>query len=386
MSYESLKNNIDDLTKLVTESTFDISKFFSPDKEIIKRLITANNVSVNQELAQIMIYGLIEARNQYNKRLSDIENLDISEAEKDIKRYELDDEIQTTYGVEDINDEELDKIFPIKTSNFKDTIEDLKTQVKTSVANLSKEAKSLPQLLGNSALIAASSIGGISLLAISLPVPNIPGALSMLGSLIDIFIKLIDKLKTIISYLEPLKKINLLVDEDNLEKITNILNTFLKTIINVFKPITAIEENINKLLDFLKELFSSNNIERRIRKISRKLRKLNYLPNNNFENVDEDDIDEVEDILEEYEVINKDSKTAAVRLKPDKEKIYKDSMQNLENTISNLPAAPDISNIAISAVDEFLYDVELPDGRTITDITKDEVDELRKDYIVKIIN
>lgn len=105
-----------------------------------------------------------------------------------------------------------------------------------------------------------------------------------------------------------------------------------------------------------------------------------YVIDKDFKNVSEDDIDEVEDILENWEVVFLNNRSVAVR-----QKKMLDAEGN-EVTMEQLIDGLDKIEVLVDSIkenlpdpekeDEFIYDVQFSDGRSLFGLTKQDIDGL----------
>jgi hypothetical protein len=110
-----------------------------------------------------------------------------------------------------------------------------------------------------------------------------------------------------------------------------------------------------------------------------------YVIDKDFKNVSDDDMDEVESILENWEVVFINNRKVAVRQKKmldsDGKEINMDSLLNnldkIEGLMDNIKV-----NLPTNVDDDFIYDVRFSDGRTLSGITRQEVDGLETAYTV----
>jgi hypothetical protein len=154
----------------------------------------------------------------------------------------------------------------------------------------------------------------------------------------------------------------------------------------------SIEDFIKRAISAIKNSTSSDKEGRRARTIARRLRSMEYLPNNDFVRVDEDDIDEVERILEDWEVVKTgkyiDQTKIEATLGEVKRKVSIDELlkelDNLDNVVVNVKDLTGISGDFEENVNEdiVVFDVELPNGEKIIGLSEEELDGLRSTYNV----
>lgn len=343
MSLEKLENNINNLEDKVAQSEFDISNSFMEDKEIYKNIIRIENPTITEQELDVMFDGI-----------------DIPE---------------------------LEGVYPISENKYKQKVEELKTEVRNAVSQLYKEFKSLASLLATSTVSTVSSIPALTI-TVTAPPWNIPDAITKCSMLIDLFLKIVDKLKTSVSLISPIKKLKFLIDSDNIQSITGPINLIIKAILALFSPITILSDFIKQLLNFIKSIFGGKNEKTSIERVTKRLRKLNYLSSirdEDIDKVDEDDRSEVEQILENYKVVRPRSKDNAVELK-DKDK-FNDQVKNLQNSIEKTSQFLKNNQPNQSQdLDNFVFDVKLPDGTILEGLTQEEKNEIDKLYELQFVS
>lgn len=343
MSLEKLENNINNLEDKVAQSEFDISDSFMEDKEIYKNIIRIENPTITEQELDVMFDGI-----------------DIPE---------------------------LEGVYPISENKYKQKVEELKTEVRNAVSQLYKEFKSLASLLATSTVSTVSSIPALTI-TVTAPPWNIPDAITKCSMLIDLFLKIVDKIKTSVSLISPIKKLKFLIDPDNIQPITGPINLIIKAILALFSPITILSDFIKQLLNFIKSIFGGKNEKTSIERVTKRLRKLNYLSSirdEDIDKVDEDDRSEVEQILENYKVVRPRSKDNAVELK-DKDK-FNDQVKNLQNSIEKTNQFLKNNQPNQSQdLDNFVFDVKLPDGTILEGLTQEEKNEIDKLYELQFVS
>lgn len=111
-----------------------------------------------------------------------------------------------------------------------------------------------------------------------------------------------------------------------------------------------------------------------------------YVIDKDFKNVSEDDIDEVEDILENWEVVFLNNKRVAVRQKKMLDAEGNEvTMDQLIDGLDKIEALVDSIKETLpdpEKEDEFIYDVQFSDGRSLFGLTKQDIDGLEVTYNV----
>lgn len=357
-SLNILIKNIEKLETKVSKSEFDISEYFSTDSEILKQILKIKNFNLSKEDINLMVDDVVD--NKIPNGISDIKK----------KELEIKNEMRKKAESLGIYGKGL-------MDKYKEEINQLKSDIKNSADMLSNGAKTLSKKIANSVIAVSNSIPGIIAMIVA-PPWNLPAALTLLSILIDLYLSLIDEIKKIIPFITPLKKLKFVIEKSNIDKVVKILNGFILIILALWEPIDKINGYINEILEFLKNLFKGGDeTKKMIRKATRKLRKLDYLPNEKWPTDKEsDEYEEIESILETFEVVSPTDKKSALRIK-NSEKISK----QIDNFISQMEKLPEVSNV-IDIPDETLYDVKLPNGTILYKIGEDELDNIKETYEV----
>jgi hypothetical protein len=186
-----------------------------------------------------------------------------------------------------------------------------------------------------------------------------------------------------IPFLKPLDKLIFTMDDKNITKISGVLNKVIKTILGFWDVVMAYETIIKKLIESLLKLLSGSKAKI-FRKATRKLRKLGHFDTRN-KNYDldgngfsvkansEEDAEEVMDILETFKVENN-------RVVDYKQKIDEDILKNLNGN-----EEPIIPLDIIEDISQYAYDVKLPDGTILYNVSESYLEDLKNTYTV-IIN
>jgi hypothetical protein len=239
--------------------------------------------------------------------------------------------------------------------------------------------------------IGTSISGGVGMLA---PFAfNVPGMITMILDIIMLLLSLKSKALDALSIFPFFSVLNVLCSEAALNTISAILSKLYRILKNsILSILLSIEDFIKRAISAIKNSTSSDKEGRRARTIARRLRSMEYLPNNDFVRVDEDDIDEVERILEDWEVVKTgkyiDQTKIEATLGEVKRKVSIDELlkelDNLDNVVVNVKDLTGISGDFEENVNEdiVVIDVELPKGEKIIGLSEEELDGLRSTYNV----
>jgi len=394
MSFNKLMNTVDKLEKSpAPPGVFDISSQLLPVNEVVKNILIIED-NLPKEEAELMVDGFIPQN--ISKRKSntqkEIENLK-KEGDTKYKNKLIDDSVKDNIKV--LSDTDTGAPLSSKSPYHKKAKEIL-ALVKEKVTQFFRKIKELLIEIGVVVVSIASSIPGAALM-VSPFAFNVPGMITMLMQMIQLLSMLASKVADLTTFFKYFKYLPLVLSPSNLNSVSSVINSSFQSVNLAFKPL---ESGINSFLSSSKKTIKSKSKGDKIpRYITARLRKLKYIewslppkgipPFNQYridiKKVSEDDLDEVEEILENWEVVFLKNKKVAVK----KKKML--DIEGNEVTIESLLDALDKvevlfdnikNNLPDIQTDDFLYDVTFSDGRTLFGITKQEVDGLEVTYNV----
>lgn len=388
-NYKTFLTNLDKLEEnigILSENSVSLDKYLLPTNEIIKNIITIENPFLSQDDISLMVDGFGTKEDLENIR-SGITTTSSKTINELLDLETLVDSDSKSILVSGIINESLTTISTYPLNNKSDTYyqkaEDIKTDIKASFDIFQQKAKDLLLETNISSLMLINSIPGSILSGSVAPfVPNIPGAISSISNVMITLTNLKNKFISILPEIKKLKKINLILTPKGVNIIAGFLNALISLllgpIINILK---AIKEFINKAIGALLSHTTSTKEEKRARKIAKQLRNYKYLPNNNFNSVDDEDKDDVELILEEWEVIDvgakKPGKLGKVKRKNSIEETLT-KLNDLSNQLDNFTNL--VPSIDLNDEYEVLYDIELSNGEKLLGLTLKEVNDLSSKY------
>jgi hypothetical protein len=365
--YDELLENIDKVENLAYSEYAFIFGLILTDELIIKNILREKNPSLtDKDLDEIVL-----DEEELNKR----DDLEIENNESDPTRREvLKSERRNRIKI-------IKDIWRERIKNLKEDVKMMLIEIKKSIYDLIENSKQLSKKLVTSAVKIANSIPSIALI-ISAPPFNIPKALVDLGVIIALYLDIIYLLKMSVSLLNPIKRINLIFDKKTLNVISTFLNIYVKSVLAIWKPVTFLGNIIDKLIADIIEFFK-NNKGRILRKATRRLRKLKYLPGRDLDAVNEDDLDEVEELLEKFLVNDK----KAYDFKKSVEADLSDLSNKFEESKVDISKInPDLESSDSEDLSSFIYDVILPDGTTISSLSEDSVKYFKEKYSFKLVD
>lgn len=349
MTTDDLSKNINNLQeKIYSAGDIDISKFFLSDKEIVKNLILSRSPGMTKEDASIMVDGFSTATSSVSSGMSQA---------KDKKDSLLSNS----------------NIYPITENHpFYKEIKDIKASIRSSAMLITKDQKGLIQDLINAALLVGSSIPAIALMIAS-PPWNIPSAISLFSLIVDAISTIINKAMNMMQYLEPLKKLGIVIDFNKPSIQTSVvipINIAVLLLTSILSPIVALKKFIDTLIDTIKKLTNISNLSGQIKKIKKQIRikkkELSKATNDEDKKDISEDISDLEARLSDIEDPNKTKEINFNEsiLSPDILSSFENVNKILNNTIT-------------------VYDAELPDGTILSGLDSDGLESIKQKYNVK---
>lgn len=380
---DKLLENIESAEKNLKAPGFDMNKYLLPDSEVVKNLIAIRNPNMKKGDINLMVDGL-GGTGEQSESIKNMEKL-VDDVDTPFKKKQISDTVEDAKN-------NLDKTgIPLPKSDFMyEEGKDLKRMMIEKSFEFVRKIQELIQDIAFAAIALSQSIPGSILLIITpvFPVPafNIPGMITMLMNIILTLNSLKSKCADVKGIFVYFSKIRIVCSEKDANTVAGILNGFNKTLdTTIFSFTSKIDAFVGSASSAMKSSLDPSKEGKKVRTITKQLRKMDYLPNNNFSDVDEDDEDGVNNILEEWEVIDRTNRTKAVRRK-------KESKDALDNALSSINKLDNVNNELkeLTSINEpegeptqiTVYDVEFPDGKIVKGLTKDQVDGYTKTYNV----
>ncbi len=390
MSFNNLMKTIDKVEKKPIPGVFDISSMLLPTNEVVKNILIMED-NLSKEDAELMVEGF--AGNTGKKK---------SKSEKEIDS--LKDEADTKYKSElikksvDDNKNSLtdtDTGAPLSSkSPYHKKAKEILLLIKEKVTQFFRKVKELIKEIATVTVAIVSSIPGAGLMVAPFAF-NVPGMITMLMQMIQLISMLASKVADLVGFFKYFKMLPLVLSPDNLNKVSSLINTSYRGVSKAFSPL---QKSIDKFNGVSKNVINSkSNSEKFGKSVTKRLRKINYIkwndatslspPFNQYiiqkSKVKEDDLDELEDILEQWEVVRLNNRRNAVRRKKlidvNGDKVNIDDLLGLLDDLvgdiqQNLPE--------VSEEDDVIYDVRFSDGRNLFGVTRKEVEDLESTYNV----
>lgn len=388
-NYIKLVKNIDLLEEninSISSNPFSIEKYLLPTNEIIKKIISLENPYISKDDIDLMVDGF-----GTKEDLENIKNGTLDSNSKTLEsilniKDQFDSDSKSIVASKIIEDSLLENnVFPLNdpTDLYFQKAESIKREVLDSFNIFQSKSTDLILESNIASLMIVNSIPGALLSGSVAPfVPNIPGAISVISNVMITLTQLKSKYISLLSELKILKKINLILAGSGLNTVSSFLNKLIIVLTGpIIKVLKLISNFIKKAIGSLLKHTDSKKEQKRARKIAKQLRNYNYLPKNDINSVDEEDVDDVELILEEWVVVEVGSKKPGRLGKVKRKENLNESLKILEDSLSSIE---DFKNILPdtneSDIDILIYDVELESGEILYGLTIEEVSSLKEKY------
>ena len=436
-SFDALMSNVDKLRDISIDGELSILPYLLSDDEAVKKMISQRNPQLSKDYIDLIVDDeeeLLKKDDELEEELSKEDDIEsesdettdsqneeqLSEEERESRRRQIEERRNIRRReIEDRKKEriqdrekrrekrrdrirEIKKTYQNQLKEFWLEVKDIKNKIVKAVAALYRGIKDIAKDVILNIVQTASSIPGIVTL-FSAPPFNVGGAISLTVLVVLGYLASIRKIKEMYPFLEPLRLLPLVTDTKNLSIVSTILNPVVKLLISFWAPIKLLNDAIKSVLEVLKRLFGSNNQNKIFRRATRRLRKLGHIrkgpdigpPINklgrgdiidNIDGVnvyvyDDDDSDEVASLLNQF-VLSGDGSRRNHRVVDFKQK-FDDQINSLQEEIDSIQIPTEASEEDIS---RFVYDIRLPDGTVITNISEEGIDYFKKRYTLEYTN
>lgn len=421
MSFNKLMKTVDKVENKPIPGVFDISSFLLPTNEVVKNILIMEN-NLSEEDAELMVDGFVPSApkspvdpslpdsglapvddatkasgskvRKKSKSQKEIENLK-NDSDTKHKTKLIDESVNS--NIELVSDTDTGAPLSSKSPYHKKAKEIL-LLIKEKVTQFFRKVKELIKEIAATVVSIISSIPGSTLMVAPFAF-NVPGMITMLMQMISILSMLSSKVADLTSFFKYFKMLPLVLSPKDLNKVSGIIDKSYNSISLAFKPL---EKSIEKFQSVsLSTIKSLSDNPKSARTVTSRLRKLKYItwslpgignpPFNKYSirginNVEEDDRDEVEDILTQWDVVFLNNRKIAVRRKKavdgDGKEINIDDLIKGVSKIDELVSDIKVNLPDTDTDDNFIYDVRFSDGRTLSGITRQEVDGLVVAYNV----
>jgi hypothetical protein len=427
-NFDTFLENLAGFEDDVYNTEFNITGFLLPDKEAVKKLIQSKNPLFTKDQIDMMIDSAEELikkkeeieekrakreeekakREEEKNSLSKEEKAQIKEEEKAQRKKQRQEEKERRKKELKEQIEAYKEIFKEKIKQMYEEAKNIKQSIKEAAFKLFKELKDLAKKMVMNIIQTASSIPGI-ITIMSAPPWNIPQAISLALIIVESYLNIISQLKDILPFLTPLKLLPLVTDKANLKKMGAFFNAIVKALRALWIPIKLLNDVIKALiaavLGFLKK-----NRSKIFRRATRRLKKFGHLYKFKFSlpfgefvrgdyregespdglpcySYDEDDIDEIQELLKTFKIGDENQYTnRVVAYNTESEKSERD-LEMIQYELDSV-SLPDVDNPEQDLGEEqrFVYDILLPDGSVVKNITEEGIEFYKESYTLTFID
>jgi hypothetical protein len=220
---------------------------------------------------------------------------------------------------------------------------------------------------------------------------NVPGAITLVITVVEAFMDIVTKMKEIVQLLPPLKKLEIVTDSKGLSVISSILNPILSILSSIWSPISALSKIVSSIISAIGSSMKKNR-NRIFRKATRKLKKLGHLFKRNkrgdeytvdgtkLYSYDEDDIDEVKDLLDTFKIAR--NKVVDYNQKIG-DKTFEQTLDDLQSQLNSVEVPKKYPTSSDDVYSKYLYDVELPDGTILKNINDEGLESIKEKYKIE---
>jgi hypothetical protein len=397
--YNTLLKNIDKLENQVYSSGFDISKFFLNDQDAVKQLIKVKNPLMSDNDIDLMVDSEDDLMSKLEIEENKIAESEEQLASKDQSLTEDDKETQRIIRLKLREDRRRSKRETIQVAKkvYKDRLlsyyeesKDIKNEIRISSFLLVENSIDLSKKLINAVIQTSSTIPGVTIMMAAIPF-NVPGAITLVITVVEAFMDIVTKMKEIVQLLPPLKKLEIVTDSKGLSVISSILNPILSILSSIWSPISALSKIVSSIISAIGSSMKKNR-NRIFRKATRKLKKLGHLFKRNkrgdeytvdgtkLYSYDEDDIDEVKDLLDTFKIAR--NKVVDYNQKIG-DKTFEQTLDDLQSQLNSVEVPKKYPTSSDDVYSKYLYDVELPDGTILKNINDEGLESIKEKYKIE---
>jgi len=421
--------------------------FWPTPKDAAKRLLRMKNPDVTKEQADMIfdsekeLNDKEEAREERRRRKEEEKSLTreekqaLSTAEKEKKKKEREDRRLKRKEARKKRIQEYKKLYKEKIKELLKEAEDILKNIKNALLAMFTNFISIAQKLIISIIKTVNAIIGVAM-AIVLPPFNIPAALTQLMLVLLNYLNILKDINDLKPYFKIFNLIPLVLPKSKIGILSTIFKPIVQGLRAFYIPIKLFNSLIIKFLTWIQS-FLSNNKAKIFRKATRKLKKLGHLYRFWFinpqtgkllpgkirgdyyavgsqEGVDypchafeEDDIDEIQGLLDTF-IVGFEGDKNRNRVVAYRKKISVEGVElakaagfdfgneldfesfDFEKIANDLNLIPQIETSGEASTndldDRFVYDIELPDGTIIQNVTEEGIDFYSENYILKYVN
>lgn len=456
MSFNIFRNSLNELEDLAFSNPISMSNIINsilPEKEIFKKILADKIPGLSQEDIDLMSEAAFDEEDEVNNEVdSENEINETKEEKKARKEREKEERKQSRVKKKKTREEkknerkdksneekekrkqELKKIYKEKWENFKTEIKELVNKIKTAIFQFFNRFLEVSKAFTLSLINIVTSLPGAIVMIVS-PPWNVPGAVTILLSVIISYLDLLSKIQSIVPFLQPLRLLPNVFTNDDLKNTGTTLNILTRSLIQFYGPILGLRNIIIKVIEFIKSLFSpSDKREKIFKQATKKLIKLGHIKSTRNRIVtvieedeaklkihpklqplierfdtdgtrfkipsvdqnsdipvrvyswDPEDVEEILSLLEQFKITNTKKWGGESHVSD-----YRSDINKVLNQVDDLEKQLDesflreIGDIDTSEFDQFVYDIKLPDGTIIPGVSEEGLEYYRKKFELEII-
>jgi hypothetical protein len=382
------------------------------------------------------------ARKSLEKQKRKSKNIENKQNDKERRQKLKEDRENKLKKEKEKRKEELKKIYKDKWENFKLEIKELIIKIKNAIFQFFNRFLEVSKAFVLALIRAATSLPGAVVMIVS-PPWNVPGAVTILLGVIISYLDILSKIQAIVPFLQPLRLLPNVVSDNDLKSTGITMNFITRTLIQFYGPILGLKNIIMKIIDWLKSLFGQSERRNKIfKQATKRLIKLGHIKSNlpRIVNVidtdgdaklkihpggspipenrrqpnlierfdtdgsrftipsldglseipvsvyswDSEDVEEILSLLEQFKITNTKKwggESHVSDYRSDNSKVLND-LEDLQNKIDKV----EIPKVDTSEFDQFVYDITLPDGTVIPNISEEGLEYYRTKFELEIIN
>lgn len=388
--------NSDPLVKQITDQ-------FLSDKEIAAKLMQYKNPNLNPADVELMITG--KSTLNLSNAISDFDPPSLKRTDvADIKfaynsfGRDRDDIIapifqQFQVDASVINDG-IKNNQPVSfkwkgNGNLELEAKKLKIEVKNALFMVIKEQKELVQDLISFAIQFGNTIAGAAVLVAPLSF-NVPAALSLIMTLFQGIRQLISKVLNIVVHLEPLRNLRFLFPDDTYDTIITPIRLILTIILGIMNSISTLQGLIGLIAGEMSKQSNPENLKPQKEAIKREIE--NKRGEQSLFGPEEQEYksyqSEIDGLIKRLESMEKPQQSPL----PKQDENGNFNLQDLnsleidplikgsfQTIMENMSTANEVNQ----NIQGFVYDAYFPDGTIRTDLTEDQIAELKTKYDIQ---
>lgn len=388
--------NSDPLVKQITDQ-------FLSDKEVAAKLMQYKNPNLDPADIALMITGksTLNLSDTFNDsdppELKRTDVLDIKFAYNALSR-DRDDIIapifqQFQVDASVINDG-IENNEPVSfkwkgNGNLELEAKKLKIEVKNALFMVIKGQKELVQDLISFAIQFGNTVAGAAVLVAPLSF-NVPAALSLIMTLFQGIRQLISKVLNIVIHLEPLRNLRFLFPDDTYDSIITPIRLTLTIILGIMNSISTLQGLIGVIAAEMSKQSSPENLKPQKEAIQREIEKKRG--EQSFFGPDEQEYksyqSEIDGLLKRLESMEKPQQSPLPKQDENGNFVLQDlnSLEidplikgSFQTIMENMSTANEVNQ----NIQNFVYDAYFPDGTIRTDLTEDQIAELKSKYNIQ---